>query len=79
MNSKIISQESDWKLIKEWIGKVNIRLDLLTRASEDGFKGSTFIDKCGDKGPFLVVIKANDYIFGGYCSISWPKTYNTYL
>jgi hypothetical protein len=30
------------KLIKEWIGKENIRLNLLTRASEDGFISSVF-------------------------------------
>jgi hypothetical protein len=65
----VINQESDWELIKEWIGNVNIRLDLLTRASEDGFKSSVFMDKCGGKGPLLVVIRSGEYMFGGYCSI----------
>jgi hypothetical protein len=44
----------------------------LTRASEHGFKHEAFIEKCGDKGALLVVIKSNDYIFGGYSSISFP-------
>jgi hypothetical protein len=79
INSDLIRTNDDLDLIKEWIGNENIKLHLLTRASIDGFNQKAFLDRCGGKGPLLVVIKANDHIFGGYCSLKWPKQNDRYL
>jgi hypothetical protein len=65
------------KLLKEWIGKHNLKLNLLTRASQDGLNQKAFLERCGGKGPLLVVIKSKNHIFGGYSLGPWPKLKNT--
>jgi len=62
---------SQQKQIIKWMGKRN-SMKLIYRASQDGFGASNFHLKCDNKGPTLSVIKSqNDYIFGGFTSISW--------
>ena len=41
------------------------------KASLDGFSSKKFHEKCDEKEKILVIIKANDYFFGGYSSKSW--------
>lgn len=53
-------------------------LKLLYRASENEFKASTFHEFCDEKGPNLVVIKANNKVFGGYSTASWTSDHNIY-
>jgi hypothetical protein len=60
-------------MICDWIGKKNLKFNLLTRGSVDGFHSNQFNDRCVKKGPLLVIIQVNEYIFGGYCSIDWPS------
>ena len=44
------------------------------RASVDGFKNSTFHSICDNKGPTLVIIKANNRVFGGYTKLAWDTS-----
>ena len=75
----IIYQEK----LKQWLQKPNYsfenmnltNISLLYRGSRDGFKSSDFHRLCDNQGETLVIIKSTDnYIFGGYTSISWNST-----
>ncbi|XP_068706842.1 uncharacterized protein [Montipora foliosa] len=60
--------------LSEWLKPVsqsNSSWKLCWRASRDGWKSSTFHSLCDGKGPTVTIIKVNQYIFGGYASISW--------
>ena len=47
---------------------------LLYRASRDGDKCKDFHDRCDNKGKtFCIFLLQNDYIIGGYSSISWKN------
>lgn len=39
----------------------------------NGGKASAFHEMCDNKGPTLVIVRVEDYIFGGYSSVSWSK------
>jgi hypothetical protein len=60
-------------MICDWIGKKNLKFNLLTRGSVDGFHSKQFNERCVKKGSLLIIIQANEYIFGGYSSIDWPS------
>ena len=40
-------------------------------AKTDGWAASTFHRNCDGRGPTVTIIKAYDYIFGGYTDVSW--------
>ena len=44
----------------------------------DGWVASTFDSKCDNRGPTVIIIKVNNYIFGGYTDVSWsnPSKYH---
>jgi hypothetical protein len=48
--------------------------NLLYKGTVNGFAASTFHSMCDNKGPTLTVIKANNYISGGYNSVSWNQS-----
>ena len=49
-------------------------LQLLYRASRDGWEGKHFHSKCDNKGPTLTVIKCTGgYVFGGYANAAWTS------
>ena len=52
-------------------------------AKTDGWAATTFHTNCDGKGPTVTIIKANNYIFGGYTDVSWSSEYilsvNTYF
>ncbi|XP_078363287.1 uncharacterized protein LOC144647355 [Oculina patagonica] len=43
-------------------------------ALSNGWEASTFHSLCDDKGPTLAIIRVNNYIFGGFTSISWRSS-----
>ncbi|XP_078348972.1 uncharacterized protein LOC144633909 isoform X2 [Oculina patagonica] len=47
-------------------------------ALSDGWEASTFHSLCDDKGPTLAIIRVNNYIFGGFTSISWRSSICSY-
>jgi hypothetical protein len=61
--------------MNEWLGRQKgsgVRLELLYRASRDGFKGTDFHGLCDNKGATVTVIRSKEgYVFGGYADQSW--------
>jgi len=47
---------------------------LLYKASVHGFDVKFFHEKCDNIGPTLILIKANNNIFGGYTDIKWDSS-----
>ena len=61
--------------IIEWTGYK--KMNLIYRASRDGFLSKNFHEKCDHKGPTVVLYKSDKgYIFGGYASIPWTSEGN---
>jgi len=70
IDSLIISnQEKLFSLCEFPVGQ---KLNLIYRASQDGFEAVNFHKKCDNKPNTLTVIKTtNDYVFGGYTEQTW--------
>ncbi len=67
-------QPEQKKKLNEFYGKVNQRWELLYKASRDGFDANAFHSRCDNKGPTMTIIQSNNnYLFGGYTSISWTS------
>jgi hypothetical protein len=64
--------------MSEWLGRQKgsgVRLELLYRASRDGFKAADFHRLCDNKGATVTVIRSNEgYVFGGYADQSWNSS-----
>ncbi|EFC38782.1 predicted protein [Naegleria gruberi] len=76
INSKLIT---DKNLIRNLISltKSKPTIELLYRATRDGFSAKNFHEKCDNKGPTLSLIKSeHGNIFGGYTSVSWQSPEN---
>ena len=58
------------KQLQKWLGR-NCYWNLCYRASRDGWSAQHFHRHCDNKGPTVVLVKANDCIFGGYTDQSW--------
>uniref|UniRef100_A0A6P8I724 Uncharacterized protein LOC116299796 n=1 Tax=Actinia tenebrosa TaxID=6105 RepID=A0A6P8I724_ACTTE len=46
------------------------------RASQDGWTGAIFHQKCDGKSSTLTIIKVQDFVFGGYLSETWGPSKN---
>ncbi len=54
--------------------ELNVKWELIYRATRDGFEASKFHSKCDNKPNSLVVIKScNGNVFGGYTQQSWHQ------
>ena len=63
------------RVILETGKNLGTNMNLLFRASKDGFKASDFHRLCDNKGPTLTFIKAkNGFYFGGYSSVDWDSS-----
>jgi len=72
----IDSEMEDYLLL--WLD--HRELELLYRASDDGFVASSFHSKCNGKGACLVIVKSTDgNIFGGYTSVGWKGGIMNYV
>ncbi|XP_068705736.1 uncharacterized protein [Montipora foliosa] len=63
--------------LRKWLKPVsqgNSFWKLCWCASRDGWASSTFHILCDGKGATVTIIKVNQYIFGGYASISWGSS-----
>jgi hypothetical protein len=58
------------KQLQQWLGD-KCKWNLCYRASRDGWAGQDFHRHCDNKGPTVVLIKVNNYIFGGYNDQNW--------
>jgi hypothetical protein len=61
------------KQLQKWLGK-KCKWHLCYRASRDGWSVQEFHKHCDNKGPTVVLVKANDCIFGGYTDQHWEGT-----
>lgn len=48
------------------------------RATDKKWSYEMFHTCCDNRGPTLIVVRANNRIFGGYTSCSWDQ-YNTWM
>lgn len=70
--SDIIERENELELIKDRLGKTNLNLILLYKATRDGDDAEIFHAKVGDTRNNITLIKTNQGVrFGGYTSQSW--------
>ena len=74
LNSSILKEAESTctQQMIEWFG--NNTLQLCYRASTDGWYGKDFHAKCDNKGPTIVLVKVDDYIFGGFTDTNWDET-----
>ena len=64
------SQILSW--LPESSGGKQVKLELLYRASRDGWQGQDFHSRCDSKGATVTVIKCTGgFVFGGYADVSW--------
>jgi BTB/POZ domain-containing protein KCTD9 len=57
------------------LNKSELKLNLIYKASRDGFKSTDFHSKCDFKGPTISLIQSeHGKTFGGYTNLNWsPK------
>ena len=74
MSSSILKGETAFmKQLQKWLaGKC--KWNLCYRASRDGWDTQDFHGHCDNKGPTVVLVKANDCIFGGYTDKHWDSS-----
>lgn len=75
-DSTIISFLHHKMFILQWLVEEELKGNesLLWRATRDGFSSQSFHEYCDDKGPTLVIIRANNKIFGGFSYPSWKSS-----
>ena len=56
--------------LQQWLGE-KCKWNLCYRASRDGWSARNFHRNCDNKGPTVVLIKVNEFIFGGYTDQNW--------
>lgn len=70
--SDVIERENELDLIKDRLGKNNLNLILLYKATRDGDDAEIFHAKVGDTKNNITLIKTSQGVrFGGYTSQSW--------
>jgi len=75
--STLLTPEQEDVLLS-WLD--NRELELLYRATENGFEATSFHSKCNNQGASLVIVKSTDEnIFGGYTSVGWKGGTNNYI
>ena len=68
--SLILKDEKHCSALMSWLPP-NASCSLLYQTSANGTTPDDFHRCCDNKGPTLVVVKSDQYIFGGYTSQSW--------
>ena len=78
-SSSILKGEQAYiKQLQEWLGD-KCKWNLRYRASRDGWDAQDFHRLCDNKGPTVVLIKVNNYIFGGYTDQNWAGKICSYI
>ena len=80
IDSKILSPQQHDQ-VRLWLqdtrGPGQVKLELLYRASRDGFRARDFHSRCDDKGATITVIKCSGgFVFGGYADVPWHSQNN---
>jgi hypothetical protein len=75
ISSSILKEEIAFiKQLQKWLGE-KCKWHLCYRASRDGWSAKDFHRHCDNKGPTVVLVKANNYIFGGYTDQNFGEVY----
>jgi hypothetical protein len=73
MTQSVILSTRQADTILGWLGK-QTKLELLYRASRDGWRTTDFHSRCDNKGATVTVIKSTGgYVFGGYTDLPWAS------
>jgi hypothetical protein len=73
MTQSVILSTLQADTILGWLGK-QTKVELLYRASRDGWRTTDFHSKCDNKGATVTVIKSTGgYVFGGYIDLAWAS------
>jgi hypothetical protein len=68
--SLLISKLNDQ--LKIMMIKLKLKLNLVNKASGDGFKSKNFHSRCDNRGPKISIIKSeHGKTFGGFTNLSW--------
>lgn len=82
VNNELLVNTQNWGLLKTWLSpyqkdhNVNIKCNLLYKASRDGFGQKVFKEKCQRFSPTLIVVHtSHDKLIGGFTPLKWdyPK------
>ena len=57
--------------LSEWFYKEDHTWKLCYRASTHGWYAKDFHARCDDQGPTIVLVKVDEYIFGGFTDTNW--------
>ncbi|CAC5416161.1 unnamed protein product [Mytilus coruscus] len=69
-------KKEDQKQMTKWIGGRK-KYKLLYKASRDGCTATAFHNTCNNKGPNVTILyNKNNFIYGGYTSLSWKSVGN---
>jgi hypothetical protein len=69
----VILSSLEVRTILGWLGK-QANLELVYRASHDGWRTKDFHSKCDNQGATVTVIKSTGgYVFGGYVDLVWAS------
>eukprot|EP00128_Syssomonas_multiformis_P008994 Colp12_sorted_trinity150504_noHs@31622 len=76
VDSVILDKNPQWlDVLNEWLP--NKKLELIFRASRDGFAASDFHRCCDNRGPTLVVVQCTKgWVFGGFAGAPWNSPYS---
>ena len=70
-SSNILKEEIAFmRQLQEWLGE-KCKWNLCYKAYRDGWSAQDFHRRCDNKGPAVVLVKANDCVFGGYTDEDW--------
>ena len=77
-NSQIIGSNGSWQnILNQWLGDKKKEVELLFRASRDGFNSETFHNLCDNKGPTITLVRDDQgRCFGGYSGVHWGRNSN---
>eukprot|EP00668_Euglena_longa_P000364 GGOE01000467.1.p1 GENE.GGOE01000467.1~~GGOE01000467.1.p1 ORF type:complete len:545 (-),score=64.97 GGOE01000467.1:363-1997(-) len=82
IDSVVLESVKHLEALEDWLSESEERdckLELLYRASRDGWRACRFHSLCDNQGPTVTVIRsAEGYIFGGYLDQPW-NSMNVYL
>lgn len=71
-SKNILVGNDDYNLLKYWINKGNIKLDLIYKATIDSDFSNAFHSKCDNHSPTVTIIKTDQGLrFGGYTTKTW--------
>jgi hypothetical protein len=79
-NSQIIGSNQSWQnSLNEWLGNSNKEVELLYRATRDGYGTRAFHRLCDNKGPTITLVRDDQgRCFGGYTAVSWNSNNGQY-